>query len=253
MTIYSSKIPLDSHRKAKDNVRRPITTVDMPMIAIPKSENELITRAQSLAGETLGEIASQQNIQVPENLNKEKGWIGLLLEQTLGASAGSKPIPDFPHLGIELKTIPIDRNGKPLETTFVCVAPLTGLTGLTWQNSHIKNKLAKVLWVPVVSEREIPISQRIICTPFLWTPSHEEDQLLSQDWQELIDMIVLGDVENIHGKHGQILQLRPKAANSQAKTKAFNKHGQPFKTLPRGFYLKVAFTHQLIKNHLRIN
>ena len=81
----------------------------------------------------------------------------------------------------------------------------------------------------------------------------KKNTYLSQDWQELTDMIVLGDVENIHGKHGQVLQLRPKAANSQAKTKAYNKKGQPFMTLPRGFYLKIAFTHQLIKKFLRIN
>ena len=220
---------------------------------IPESEAELIARAQALAGLTLGEIARQQNIKIPENLNKEKGWIGLLLEQVLGASAGSKPIPDFPHLGVELKTLPIDRHGKPLETTFVCVAPLTGLVGATWQNSHIKNKLSKVLWVPVISERIIPVAERIIGTPFLWSPSTEEEQLLAQDWQELTDMIVLGEVENIHGKHGQVLQLRPKAANSQAKTKAFNKNGKPFMTLPRGFYLKTAFTQQLINRFLRIN
>lgn len=225
----------------------------MTAIRIPENENELIVRAQALAGFTLGQIARQQHIQVPANLNKEKGWIGLLFEQVLGASAGSKPIPDFPHLGVELKSLPIDRNGKPLETTFVCVAPLTGLVGATWQNSHIKNKLNKVLWVPVISEREIPVADRIVGTPFLWSPSPKEEQLLSQDWQELTDMIVLGEVENIHGKHGQVLQLRPKAANSQAKTKAYNKNGKPFMTLPRGFYLKTAFTHQLIQRFLRIN
>lgn len=222
-------------------------------ISPPQTEEELINNAQALAGLTLGEIANKHKIKIPKNLNKEKGWIGLLLEQALGASAGSKPIPDFPQLGIELKSLPIDRNGKPLETTFVCVAPLTGLTGVTWETSHIKNKLAKVLWVPVISEREIPIEQRVVATPFLWSPSFEENKLLSQDWQELTDMIVLGEVENIHGKHGQVLQLRPKAANSQAKTKAFNKHGQPFMTLPRGFYLKTAFTFELIKKHLRIS
>ena len=93
----------------------------------------------------------------------------------------------------------------------------------------------------------------MVGTPFIWSPSPEEEHLLSLDWQELTDMIVLGEVENISGKHGQVLQLRPKAANSQAKTKAFNKHGQPFQTLPRGFYLKTSFTHMLLRNHLRID
>ena len=51
----------------------------------------------------------------------------------LGASAGSKPEQDFAALGVELKTIPVDSLGRPLETTFVCVAPLTGNSGVTWE------------------------------------------------------------------------------------------------------------------------
>jgi len=219
----------------------------------PKNEAELLTRAQNLAGMSLGEIAATINVQVPKDLKREKGWIGLLLEQVLGASAGSRPEPDFPHLGIELKSLPINYQGKPLETTFVCVAPLTGLVGAQWQTSHIRNKIARVLWVPVISERNIPIAERIVGTAFIWSPSQEEEHLLALDWQELTDMIVLGDVENIHGKHGQVLQLRPKAANSQAKTQAFNRHGQPFMTLPRGFYLKTSFTQGLLNKYLRID
>jgi len=195
----------------------------------------------------------REGVKVPKDLKKEKGWVGLLLEKILGASAGSRPEPDFPHLGIELKTLPINRAGKPLETTFVCVTPLKDLVGATWQNSHIKNKLARVLWVPIIAERSIPVTERIIGTPFIWSPTPDEEKLMAMDWQELTDMIVLGEVEKITGKHGQVLQIRPKAANSQAKTKAIDKNGQPFMTLPRGFYLKTSFTHQLIKNHLRIN
>lgn len=194
-----------------------------------------------------------QQVLVPTSLHREKGWIGLLLERALGASAGSRPEPDFPHLGIELKSLPIDRYGKPLETTFVSVAPLTGLTGVTWQTSYVRKKLSRVLWVPVVSEKSMAVSDRIVGTPFIWSPSPEEDQLLAIDWQELTDMIVLGQVENINGKHGQVMQLRPKAANSQARTKAFDKNGKPFMALPRGFYLKVAFTQHLLQSNLRVD
>lgn len=213
----------------------------------------MLERASNLSGLTLGELANIEHIAVPQNLKKEKGWGGLLLEKALGASAGSNPEPDFPHLGIELKTLPINRQGKPLETTFVCVTPLKNLVGATWSNSHIKNKLKRVLWVPIIAERSIPIAERIIATPFIWSPTPEEEQLLAMDWQELTDMIVLGEVEKITGKHGQVLQIRPKAANSHAKTQAINKKGEPFMTLPRGFYLKTSFTHHLIKKHLLIN
>ncbi len=220
---------------------------------IPTSEQILLERAQNLAGLTLGEIAQQAGISIPKDLKRNKGWIGLLFEHVLGASAGSRPEPDFPHLGIELKSLPINEQAKPLETTFVSVAPLKGLTGITWQNCYVRKKLAKVLWVPVITPKNLPLAERIVGSPFLWSPSSEEENLLAQDWQELTDMIVLGEVENIHGKHGQVMQLRPKAANSKAKTQAFDKHGKPFMTLPRGFYLKINFTQALLHRYLRID
>jgi DNA mismatch repair protein MutH len=220
---------------------------------IPATEKILMTKAQNLAGLSLGEIAEQLGVMVPNDLTRHKGWVGLLLEQVLGASAGSRPEPDFPHLGIELKSLPINEQAKPLETTFVSVAPLIGLVGSTWQNCYVRKKLAKVLWVPVISPKNVAISDRIVGSPFLWSPSIEEETMLAQDWQELTDMIVLGEVEKIHGKHGQVMQLRPKAANSKAKTQAFDKHGRPFMTLPRGFYLKINFTQRLLHKYLRVN
>ncbi|MGF1765746.1 DNA mismatch repair endonuclease MutH [Aliivibrio kagoshimensis] len=215
----------------------------------PTSETELLQRANDLAGLTLGELAGVAKQDIPENLKRDKGWVGQLLEWHLGASAGSKPQPDFVNLGIELKTIPISHAGKPLETTFVCVAPLTGVQGLTWQNSHIRNKLARVLWIPVQGEREIPLGDRRIGSPLLWSPSVAEEAQLKQDWEELMDLIVLGDAENITAKHGEVLQLRPKAANSRALTEAYGEDGQLIKTLPRGFYLKTNFTSQLLERY----
>ncbi len=64
----------------------------------------------------------------PENLKRDKGWIGVLLEIWLGASAGVN-LSKILLPGVELKTIPVDSLGRPLETTFVCVAPLTGNSG----------------------------------------------------------------------------------------------------------------------------
>lgn len=212
----------------------------------PKTIDELLSRAESIAGYTLAELAQQAGIPVPENLKRDKGWVGQLLEWHLGASAGSKPVPDFIDLDIELKTIPISHSGKPLETTFVCVAPLTGVHSLQWKESHVRHKLSHVLWIPVEGEREIPVGDRHVGYPVLWKPSIKEEQQLQQDWEELMDLIVLGKVESITARHGEVLQLRPKAANSRALTEAYGDNGQPIKTLPRGFYLKTHFTHSIL-------
>lgn len=215
----------------------------------PKSENELLQRAQDLAGLTFKELADEAGIKVPENLKRDKGWVGQLLEWHLGASAGSKPEQDFAELGIELKSIPVSYTGKPLETTFVCVAPLTGVHGLTWETSHVRQKLSRILWVPVEGEREIPLAERKVGSPLLWSPSEEEEHQLKLDWEELMEMIVLGQVEQINAKHGEVLQLRPKAANSRVLTDAYGASGKPIRTLPRGFYLRTQFTGSILEKH----
>ncbi len=102
-----------------------------PLASPPQSQEQLLAQARQLAGYSLGELAALAGIPIPRDLKRDKGWTGILLELWLGASAGSKPEQDFAALGVELKTIPIDSRGRPLETTFVCVAPLTGNSGVT--------------------------------------------------------------------------------------------------------------------------
>ncbi|HAS61938.1 MAG TPA: DNA mismatch repair endonuclease MutH [Vibrio sp.] len=208
-----------------------------------------MARATEIAGLTFKELAEEAGVDIPADLRRDKGWVGQLLEWHLGATAGSKPQQDFEKLGIELKTIPIGYNGKPLETTFVCVAPLIGVHGLTWQQSHVRNKLSRILWIPVEGEREIPLAERRVGSPLIWSPSEEEELQLQTDWEELMELIVLGQIEKITARHGEVLQLRPKAANSRALTEAYGASGKPIKTLPRGFYLRTQFTARILANN----
>ncbi|KGY08217.1 DNA mismatch repair endonuclease MutH [Vibrio sinaloensis] len=215
----------------------------------PQSESELLERAWSVAGLSFAELAQEAKMTVPPDLRRDKGWVGQLLEWHLGATAGSKPQQDFEKLGIELKTIPISYTGKPLETTFVCVAPLVGIHGLSWENSHVRNKLSRVLWVPVEGEREIPLAERRVGSPLIWSPTQEEELQLKTDWEELMDLIVTGHVEQITARHGEVLQLRPKAANGRALTEAYGASGRIIKTRPRGFYLRTQFTAALLESN----
>jgi DNA mismatch repair protein MutH len=216
--------------------------------APPQSENELMHRANMLAGLSLADVAQELGVQVPKNFKHHKGWTGQLIESYLGASAGSKPEQDFVELGFELKTLPLSHNLTPLETTYVCYAPLLNTAGITWENSSVRNKLQKVLWIPVQGEREIPPSERILGSPILWQPSAKQLTLLQQDWEELMEMISLGKVESITARIGQMLQLRPKAADGKALTQAIGIDGSTIQTRPRGFYLRKEFT-QLILDH----
>ncbi|WP_306520218.1 DNA mismatch repair endonuclease MutH [Rheinheimera sp.] len=221
-------------------------------MSAPASIAELLNRSQRLAGLTLGELAAELQIQLPANLLRDKGLIGQMLEQALGASSGSKAEPDFPQLGIELKSLPIDAKGKPLESTYVCTAPLTDVAMQQWHNSWVCRKLSHVLWVPIWAERSLPLCDRVIGSAFLWQPDAEQALLLQQDWEELMELIVLGGIHQIRGAHGKVLQLRPKAANSKALTQAVGRNGEPIQTLPRGFYLKAAFTAAILQHQFGV-
>ncbi len=215
----------------------------------PQSETELLERAQHLAGQTLAQLAAQAAIAVPPDLRRNKGWVGQLIERHLGADAASLAEPDFRALGVELKTLPIDRGGNPRESTYVCTTPLDRGLSCHWEESWLQRKLARVLWIPVEADPGIPLSARRVGAPLLWSPDSSEEALLRRDWEELMEMVQMGGLEQLSAKMGEVLQIRPKAAHSRVRCRAIGDDGRPIDTNPRGFYLRSGFTRAILKKH----
>ncbi len=220
----------------------------MAIVSSPKTEQELMLRVTTLAGQTVGQLANNVYWQIPEDLRHNKGWIGQLLEVCLGASAGNLSEPDFQHLGIELKTIPLTSLHTAKETTFVCTVPLFNHTGLLWENSCVFHKLSRVLWLPIEADPTLSIAERKIGQGFIWSPSKAEMSALKEDWEEFMELICMGQVEMITAYLGEYLQIRPKAANAAALTIGIGKKGQKTHTLPRGFYLRTSFTNHILQH-----
>jgi len=212
----------------------------------PATEAELLHRAAALAGRTLGELAQELHFQAPPDLRGHKGWVGHLLEAALGASAGSKAEPDFPHLGVELKSVPVDASGVPIESTWVTVAPLDGTLERTWEASHVRAKLAAVLWVPVQGSRDLLVPLRKIGTPVLWRPNAEQEALLREDWEFHAEVIGLGELWQLDARKGEALQVRPKGARGSDRVWATDSDGERVADTPRGFYLRRSFTRTLL-------
>jgi len=103
--------------------------------------------------------------------------------------------------------------------------------------------------VPVEADAALPVAARRIGMALLWTPSPQQEAVLKQDWEELMELIVTGQLAQISARHGTWLQIRPKAANARALCTTFDDQGVPAETLPRGFYLRPAFTRTLLAQH----
>jgi len=212
----------------------------------PRSERELLERAEQLAGLPLGALAARVGVTLPLAMRQAKGHAGTLLELALGADAASRPQPDFSGLGIELKSIPVNALGAPTESTYLCIAPLRGAVGQRFEDSIAWRKLRRILWVPIESEPALPLAERRIGWPLLWSPDPQQARTLREDWEELMELIATGSFAQLDARVGQYLQIRPKAANARALAPSFDSAGLPAATLPRGFYLRARLTRSIL-------
>jgi DNA mismatch repair protein MutH len=216
------------------------------MPTAPASPEELIGRAWRLAGRTVEDVARATGRAPSDDRTGHKGRLGHLLEAALGATAGSAAEPDFPELGIELKTIPVNEAADPHESTWVCSAPVDGSLPPTWEGSVARHKLACVLWIPIVGGKKQPWPERRVGAPLLWSPSDEIDALLRRDYEEIAELMGQGRWDLLTAKLGEALQLRPKAASSRETTLALDAEGGWIETNPRGFYLRRTFTRRIL-------
>ncbi len=214
----------------------------------PTTVDELLKRANTLAGKTLGELAKEGQDHVPLSLLHAKGWIGQLIERTLGANAANLDQPDFIHLGIELKTLPVTTQGHPCESTYICTASIPPIDS-DWEHSRVWRKMAKILWVPIESNSEKPLLAQQIGTPILWSPPPEIAAQLRQDWEELTELLTLGHFEDLSAHKGKYLQIRPKAANAKTFIQVIDHQGNTISTVPKGFYLRPLLTKQIVLDY----
>ena len=212
---------------------------------VPQTLGELVVRACALEGQSVADLAARLWLVLPTESRRAKGLVGMLVERTLGADAGSRDEPDFRALGVELKTVPVGPRGSPAESTFCCSIHMASADRECWDTSRLRRRLARVLWVPVQSARVAPLPQRIFGRSSLWVPTPGQWELLRGDWEQRMGAIGAGWSADLCGELGRVLQVRPKGANAQARVWGAGPDG-PQRVPPLGFYLRPAFTGGLL-------
>lgn len=210
----------------------------------PASRRELAVRAAALKGHTVAELARALHLAVPPTSVRGKGFVGQLVELALGADPQARERPDFPALGVELKTIPVDAHGRPTASTFVCSIAMAAADRAEWATSTVAQRLACVLFVPVLPGATGDIGARAFGEARLWTPDAATSAALRDDWEDLMGAIGAGRGGSLTAREGQWLQVRPKAAHAQVRTLGPSPDGVAA-MLPLGFYLRPAFTRRI--------
>ncbi len=220
------------------------------------SAEALLRHAQALVGTTLAEIADGLGLPVPFDPVRSKGWPGQIIERELGAGTegGAEPGgrgPDFAALGVECKTVPVNRALAPLESTCVCHIDPVAIAGERWETSYVRRKLGRVLFVALlVPDPNTPVGDRQVRAVTLWSPSPEEGQLLAADFQLFVENFFRpGRAAEITGHVGQVMQVRPKGRNAADRRLVVGPDGTPVSLGKCGFYLRPAFVGRILRRH----
>lgn len=208
----------------------------------PASVDELLARARSLEGARLDVIAREIGASTAGDAVRTKGRPGEILERALGATGGSTRVVDFPDLGVELKTIPIDERGVPIESTYVCTLTLGDAETQEWETSWVRAKLSRVLFVPLLTREGEAWPARTVGAPLLWSPTPEQESVLRGDFDDVVGLIGVGRIEELTAHLGRWLQVRPKARDGSKIGRAWGPDNEAIAAVPRGFYLRARFT-----------
>ncbi len=207
----------------------------------------LVARAAALVGRSIADLAAEAERVAPAGGVRTKGRVGELVEVLLGATGGSgERRVDFPSLGVELKTIPVDAAGRPHESTFVCAVRID--EDVDFDASWVKRKLACVLFVPIVGAKRSSLPERVAGRPVVWRPTPAQLDQLRADYDDIMGLIGAGRVEDVSAHLGRYMQLRPKARDGTPRALAFGRDGERIPTVPRGFYLRARVTEALLRD-----
>jgi DNA mismatch repair protein MutH len=210
---------------------------------------ELVAHARALVGVELGDLADALGLPVPTGRVRTKGWSGRILEHELGVAPGGARGPDFAALGVELKTVPVDAAGAPLESTAVCQIDPVAIAAESWEGSYVRAKLARVLFVAL----EVPagarsVGERRVSAVRLWAPDADEERRLRADFELFVrGFFRRGRADDITGHLGAALQVRPKGRNAADTREGYDAAGNSTRVGKCGFYLRPSFVAAILR------
>jgi len=217
------------------------------------SEKSIVTYAKKLIGKSLQDILDLSSTTRIINL-KNKGLAGLIIEKEwFGIEQNSSQLPDFDKVGIELKIIPLKKIKKGIvvkERTKICSMNYITLPDESWEESHAKEKLNKILFVYYFPNSSDILKSKILKID-LWKLSKESGELVLKDnWNFIRNKVIAGYAHKLSGRDTDSLEASPSGTKKQV---------PQFNTIysntaqKRAFSLKQPFTNQRWKelNHVK--
>lgn len=185
-----------------------------------------------------------------ERPNRRKEAVGHLVESYFGIEQNNEKEPDFKEAGVELKTVPLKVTRKGLtikERTIIGMIHYPTLAQERWETASVRKKLGRILFVFLRQEGGEKEDHRVEDV-ILWSPSAAELSVFEADWRSVQAKVARHEAHLLTERDAVFLSPCRKGAGNE-KDEVPQPNGVLAKT--RAFSLKVAFTRQLYREHVR--
>ncbi|MGH9896014.1 MAG: MutH/Sau3AI family endonuclease, partial [bacterium] len=213
----------------------------------------LLAQALTLEGVRAKEVAVEVDRTAFNATPKPVGrtGVGNLTQLYMGRKEDNRREPDFPELGIELKTLPMKalRRGNQREWT---VKEPTSITMIDyrevdqedWSVAYLRHKIDHILWVPYEHDYGDKRESRFR-RAFLWKPDAADYPVFGIDYDVVRGYIQRDDAEHLSETLSQVLAARRKGSKGQM---AEQPRGPPAKS--RAWAFKAAYTRPILDKHV---
>ncbi|WP_058269919.1 Sau3AI family type II restriction endonuclease [Olsenella massiliensis] len=200
----------------------------------------ILRYAQRLPGTTLRMHVDAETIVPPVS---RRGSLGNFVEEKYFLYApNSDPRPDFPKVGIELKTTPMkrlkDQSLSAKERLVISMIDYHSVVNEDFEHSHFLDKARNILLLAYLYEKEKdPLDFEFVLAD-LWGIPEDDLPQIKRDWETVVGKVREGRAEDISGSDTLYLEACTKATNSRKRTT------QPFSAIPakpRAWALKASY------------
>lgn len=214
---------------------------------IDKSLSELLTKVE------LGTIGTE----IDQYGKRRKGHFGDLVEEYIfGIKNNSEAAPDFPKVGVELKTTPLKIHAKKKyvakERLVFSMINYMDIIHETWESSSFLKKNKLLLLMFYLYEQDVDLTKykfkHIYLLDLLSHISTADIIQIKHDWETIVNKIISGNAHLLSEGDTSYLGAATKAS------KATDRRPQPNNSInakPRAFSLKPTYLNFIIQTHLK--
>jgi DNA mismatch repair endonuclease MutH len=215
----------------------------------PSSRESILHHAERLVGHSLREVL--EDLPPTIDFSHHKGGFGTVLERHyFGYEPNSRPEPDFPEAGVELKATPLKRSGRRLvskERLVLGMIDYMTVVSEEWESSTFLKKNSHLLIVFYLHEKDTDPRDFVVKAVRLWDFPEDDLAIIRADWQAIVDRVRAGRAHELSEGDTLYLGAATKSSTSEVRRR------QPNSSLPakpRAFALKQSYMNAIAQGSI---